>query len=242
MISEHSLSSVDDLSMIALKDQSPEWWRGYGFAGRLSEDSYVLWLRNASFSSANSDLFGLPGVEGFWGGRAKREFKDLRKSEFVLDNFFKLPNLLRQCVEVYAGDESSVLHIEAFVSLALMLPSLDDPVFSDGTATAWDVTYYFRQQVRLAKQDSSNNDFESALSEYLMHYNRDENLQLLESVVPMLALVYGIPLVTDVLQRWTRGSCPGTPVDFIGIVRNWDAAWSQYPIEWIANVAHVEAY
>lgn len=231
-----ALSDVVRVLDIAPELQPPEWWRGYGFTGRLSEMDYYLWFRNAASYYNDPNFVTSPSREFTLRVRMGEEFQLIRDSEFIMENFFKLPNILRQFVEQFAAVEAPVSQIEKFVRLALLLPAFDESVFVQDKPIypLKEVASHLLDQVRLASTDSVAYAFESSIEEYVAG-SIDGVIQ--RHVLLMLALVYGTPLVLDVLQRWTLAAFPGSHDDFVAIVENWDPAWSQYPMDWIANLA-----
>lgn len=226
---------MEEMHRVSLEQKSADWWRGYGFEGRMSETDYGHWTMNASSSGVKEELWSLPNFDLYLKDRAERQFEILRHSEFILDNFFKLPNKLRQCIDVFANSPSSLSHIEAFARLAFLLLPLDLNRSHENTP-AFEFSNYLKNRVHLSLDTKSSADFDSALYAYVMFYNRDENLELINSVVYMLCLLHGASLVLDVLQGWTSGSCPGTPADFVTVVENWNSSFTGYPLEWIVNV------
>lgn len=205
------------------------------FVGRLTKSEYARWYKRDSPNCDNSEISTFPGFAAFQQHRIDRGFDFLNQSDFILDNFFKLPHVLRLCVETFAIDESSISNIESFIRLSFLLPSVDGLKVSANNSVTCEVTRYV-QTLALNGSDFSNDDFHLALHDYVMFYNRDENINLIESIVSMVSVLYGAPLVTDILKRWTSGSLPGTPCDFVAVVKNWESDFEQYPIQWIVNV------
>lgn len=239
MIEREALSDVAAPLGIAPEEASPEWWRGYGFTGRLSEIDYCLWFRNAAAYYNDPDFVPTPSHEFAQRTRMGEEFELISESEFILENFFKLPNILRQCVEQFASVEVPIQQIEKFVRLAFLLPAFDESVFAPNKHIypLSEVRAHLLDQVRLASSDSVADDFECSIEEYISFSDPGSSDGLMQQpVLLMLALVYGAPFVLEVLQNWTRAIFPASHDTFVAIVENWDPAWSQYPMEWVANL------
>lgn len=228
---------------IAPESQSREWWRGYGFTGRLSEMDYYLWFRNAASYFNDPDFVPTPSNEFTLRERMGKEFELIRDSEFIMENFFKLPNILRQCVEQFAAYRTPVLQIEKFVRLALLLPTFDESAFVQNKHIypMSEVDNHLLDQIRLASSDSFAHAFECSIEEYISFTSPDSNDGLIQQpVLLMLALVHGAPLVLDLLQQWMLAALPGSHDDFVSMVENWDDSFSDFPLDWVVNIVRGE--
>lgn len=239
MIEREALSDVAAPLGIAPEEASPEWWRGYGFTGRLSKIDYCLWFRNAAAYYNDPNFVPTARHEFTQRIRMGEEFELISESEFILENFFKLPNILRQCVEQFAAVEVPIMQIEKFVRLAFLLPAFDESVIAPNKHIypLSEVRSHLLDQIRLASSDSVAYDFECSIEEYISFSDPGSSDGLMQQpVLLMLALVYGVPFVLEVLQKWTLAAFPASHDTFVAVVENWDPAWSQYPMEWVANL------
>lgn len=203
--------------------------------GRLTADKYDHWYK---FSTR-----WIPPMEDMHADYLERtiqtQFRILSKSDFVLDNFFKLHPDFQGFVEEFAGDEYTSEDIESFIRLALLvqdsLPDLDSIEDSPHT-----VLYYLMDKISHEAAVSVYDAlYDSVHDDCVMLFKDSPNIA--KPVIVLLAVTYGAPLVMSVIERWSKEDSPGTASELIAIVENWETVKS-YPLLWAVNLVRTDAH
>lgn len=212
------------------------------FSGVVTRDKWINWFKlHSNLSLPDRDGKGTRIADSLLEVieyRAIRIFDVLSESEFLLENFFKLPKAVQLAVCDFARDNDPIRHVELFAMLSLQLQSKDSS-FDFRDVKAWRIDDYLRRKMGVI-----SSDFDDLLFEYQGFYEHD-TLSLNHGVVLMLAIIHGEALVEKILKRWTRGACPGSACDFVMVVEcaasgDWEM-FDQYPIEWVVSVLQGES-
>lgn len=205
------------------------------YAGRLTEDEYGRWFKQDSSDDDSIANHMSPAVFGvFQTASIEREFEVLSKSSFILDNFFNLSNVMRQSVQKLAREGSSPLMLETLTRLSLRLPALDSSKV-DGSSW-WNIIFHYRDIAMEQSSESFREIANPVFTRVLIPYMNREDVDVTRVVVSMLAVLYDVELVVDLLQRWTAGARPGSPVDFVSVVENWESEFNELPLHWVVNL------
>lgn len=206
------------------------------YAGRLTEGEYVRWFKKDSFyNDASHGSITPDGYAALQSSRTEREFEHLSNSEFVLDNFFNLPNIFRKFVSVFAADYSSLPVIESFIHLALLMPSFDTREIKVRSDAA--ITFYYEDIVLEELSETSREVFNRLVFSFC---DSRKNSNPTRAALSMLSILYGTERVMDLMHRWLKDSRPGALTDFVAVVENWEPAFSELPLIWVVNIVRGE--
>lgn len=198
------------------------------FSGRATRDNYRAWYADhcREYMVRSKDTDELRQFRG------DLNFAAMERSEFLLNNFYRLDAYKQTIVHSFVEYGYPIPHVEALLRLLLRVEEnyavvnhADLPVWSD-RCTVMD---------RLNPASASFEDF---VDDYDGIYQVDV-LVLNRYIISLLAVLFGDSVVIEVLKRWPHSTAPGEILHLISIVEHWEN-FKQYPLDWAVSIVSVD--
>lgn len=206
--------------------------------GRLTLDKWIAWAKDD----------GLPLAELYSDDDFQREFDLISQSDFLVENFFSLPQMVKTRLVTYIETDPELLpDFAASVDLLHRMTMLDQSMFTfphDTTRYSWLVASNTDTIgiVRLYIQDHDELG-NLSIGDLLTHqqtvcsYYSINLIHITDLVIHLLAALYSTSRVREVCQRWIALSEHHSLLDLVAVADNWENV-RDISIDWAVQISN----
>lgn len=190
-------------------------------------------VSNVAKSALSSEVYSIVHKD-----QIDREFRLIIQSEYLVENFVCLPKSVQRSVVKRLSQNCSVDHVDVLALVALQIHE-NSNLFDWDALTDGDLHSTLKMHLLSVAAKSEMMRFEDLVSDYVFQSVHLSSQGLIDDVMRMLAMLHGMPLMIEILQRWADTSNPVSIAVFVSVVENWDSV-KDCPFEWIIHLVKGE--